>query len=78
MLSPTHLVMSISRRAPTLGGHAPTPQLGRCPRVEYKPAHQVTAFLQGKRKRPFKCFGSHGLSCFDNLLLLWEDHPLSS
>lgn len=52
MLSPTHLVMSISRRAPSLGGHAPTPGLGRCPHVEYKQAHQVTAFLQGKRKRP--------------------------
>lgn len=55
------------------GGHAPTPRLGRCPRVT--PGHGLSA---GEEETIFKCFGSHGLSCFDNLLLLWEDHPLSS
>ena len=46
MLSPTHLVMSISRRAPTLVGMLPLPDLAGAP-----VSHQVTAFLQGKRKR---------------------------
>ena len=55
------------------GGRAPTPRLGRCPCVT--PGHGLSA---GEEETTFKCFGSHGLSCFDNLLLLWEDHALSS
>lgn len=71
----THPFGCVSQqKAPILGGHTPT-HPRNIALVKGTMGHGHPA---GEEEMTFICFGSHNLSGFANLLLLQEDHPLSS
>ena len=64
MLSPTHLVhQQKSTHSGWACSHSPTWQVPLC-RIQAGHGHSAKG-----EETTFKCFGSHGFSCFDNLLL---------